>query len=133
MNRQQRRAAARKTKKTPAGLARAGRQLDTAVQALRKIEGLEGSVKTLEGLQTEIAGAQALMQAAVSDLETLNAEVKLQREVLIRLLPHILGVEITDEKKDWTELRDVEKQIRALALTTPALATPRAETTDGDT
>jgi len=118
---------AAKGKKVPTGLALAGRQVGQTLDLLRKIEGLDGAVKTLEGLESEITKANTLMEAMVDDLQTLNAEVEAQREITIRLLTEVLTTENTDGGEILKRLRVAEEHIRASVL-----MKPQTESTDED-
>jgi hypothetical protein len=109
MNRQQRRAAGKKLQHVPGGLDRAGQQVQAALDAIQKIQGLEGAVKTLEGLQGEIREANALLKAMVGDMETLNKELGLQREISLRLVAHFVGRTTSTED----EVREFESRLRA--------------------
>lgn len=109
MNRQQRRAVAKKLQRAPGGLDRAEQQVQAALGAIQKIQGLDGAAKTLEGLQGEIHEANTLLRAMVEDLEALNKELELQREVNLRMLVHLAGVPIAD----LDGVRAAEARIRA--------------------
>lgn len=108
MNRQQRRAVAKKLQRAPGGLDRAEQQVQAALGAIQKIQGLEGTAKTLEGLQGEIQEANALLRAMVGDLEALNKELGLQREVNLRMLAHFVGRTTSTED----EVREFESRLR---------------------
>ena len=113
-------------KKASTGLALAGNQVGEALDMLRKIEGLEGAVKTLEGLESEITKANALLEAMVGDLQALNIEVEAQREITLRLLAEVLTTEDTDGGEILKRLRTAEEQVRALVL----MPAPQPESTD---
>jgi len=101
------------------GLARAGNQVGEALDMLRKIEGLEGSVKTLENVEVEITKANTLLEALVDDLKAVNAEVEAQREIMLRLLAEVLTTETTEGGEILKRLRAAEEHIRASVLMEP--------------
>ena len=126
-SRRARRLAAKGKGKKLTGLAQAGNQVGEALDMLRKIEGLEGAVKTLEGLETEITKANTLVEAMVEDLRALNAEAEAQREINLRLLAEVLTTEDTDGGEILKRLRAAEEHIRATVL-----MKPETESTDED-
>jgi hypothetical protein len=118
---------AAKGKKIPAGLALAGKQVGQTLDLLRKIEGLDGAVKTLEGVEAEITKANTLLEAMVGDLQALNTEVEAQREITLRLLAEVLTTDDTDGGEILKRLRAAEEHIRATVL-----MKPETESTDED-
>ena len=79
MNRKQRRAVVSKTK-TP--FEKAGAQIGSALEALQRIKGLEGTAN----MQEEMSKATALIEALAQDIQTLGHELDVQREVNLRLM-----------------------------------------------
>jgi hypothetical protein len=115
-NRRARRQARRQAEKASPGLVRAGTQVVNALEALQRIQGLEGTAKMLDGLGTEIERTRTLVEAMVRDMETLNAELAAQREINFRLLAHVLTGENMDENAVLENLRQSEETIRASVL-----------------
>jgi hypothetical protein len=126
-SRRARRLAAKGKGKKSTGLVQVGNQVGEALGMLRKIEGLEGSVKMLEGIEAEITKANTLLEAMVGDLQALNTEVEAQREITLRLLAEVLTTDDTDGGEILKRLRAAEEHIRATVL-----MKPETESTDED-
>ena len=113
-SRRARRTAAKGKKVT--GLSKASQQINETLQVLQKIKGLEGSVKTLEDLQKEITHTNKLLEAMVGDLESLNTEMGVQRETILRMLTRFLGPPDGIVREET--LREIEEKLRIEVLTT---------------
>jgi hypothetical protein len=111
MNRKQRRATASKGRKSGA-LQAAGGQVTTALEALQKIQGLEGSVNMLDGLGGKIDEARQVMDAVGEDVQKLTIELQIQREVNLRLLSCIYANNELPEVQALEQLRVLEGQVR---------------------
>lgn len=112
-NRKQRRALAKKNRKAPnQELQAAGKQVNTAIEALRKLEGLEGTAKTLQGLGTKIDAALKAMEGLAQDVQTLGFELEVQREVNLRLLSRLYANVEYPEAKALKDLKGMEEKVR---------------------
>lgn len=112
LNRKQRRASAKKAKKSSCQLQEAGGQIDAALKALQKIEGLEGTAETLEGLGDKVNAALCAMEAVARDVLTLGSELEIQREVNLRLLSRLYANPELPEGEALAQLRTLEAQAK---------------------
>jgi hypothetical protein len=115
MNRKQRRSLAKKVPST--GLQQASNQIATAIEALQKIEGLDGTAQMLEGLGAKIDEARSLMESLAQTVSSLGFEVEVQREVNLRLLSRLYANAELPEGKALDQLKNLEAQVREKLLT----------------
>ncbi len=111
LNRKQRRALAKRNKGS-SNLDKAGNQITTALEALQKIQGLEGSVNMLEGIGEKIDMAKKATEKLAEDITALDFELKIQREVNLRLLSRLYTNVEFPEAKALAQLRDLEQGVR---------------------
>lgn len=110
-NRKQRRAFAKKTGAKPSELQQASGQIGTALEALQKIKGLEGTAKMLEGLGEKIDSAHVMMEALAEDIQTLDNELKVQRQVNLMILARLHSNAELPPKKALAQLTEMEKSV----------------------
>jgi len=101
------------------------------MEALQKIEGLEGTLHMLEGLGSKIDEAQSLMESLAQTVSSLGFEVEVQREVNLRLLSRLYANAELSESKALDQLKTLESQVREKLLTDMAIVV-QAEATGGE-
>lgn len=112
LNRKQRRTLAKKNKSRSTDLEKAGNQIGSALEALQKINGLEGSVKMLDGLGVNIEAARRAMDELGENVQELSFLLEVQREVNLRLLSRLYANSELSEEDALAQLKELEQNVR---------------------
>ena len=114
LNRRQRRALAKKSKKI--GLQQAAEQVGSAVEAFKKIEGLEDTARMLEGLEQSITENLEMVKVLAQDIQRLDTELEIQREVNLRLLSSLYANDNFPEAQALEQLKELEHRVQEALL-----------------
>jgi hypothetical protein len=113
MNRKQRRAQAKIAPQ--ANLQAARSQVKTALEALQRIKGLEGTAHMLDGLGGQITEVGRTLDSLARRIDSLESELQVQRTVNLKLLAHLVadrGSVRAPKEQVIDLLVELEKQIR---------------------
>lgn len=112
LNRKQRRVLAKRSKGDPSAFESAGDQIGSALEAVQKLQGLEGSVQMLSDLGAKIEDARAAMEALAQNVQELDLLLEIQREVNLRLLSRLYANDELSEEDAFAQLQRLEQGIR---------------------